>query len=109
MAETIGATTRVSSINGGATGNQRHGLRGAAVILQRTEHWIGVVQIAWTIEIAGVVAAEVVAVGGHGAVAVSRIAVSDDAVLECHRVAAEGEDAAAEGRSVPADGDVAHR
>ena len=71
MTFAIGAAIRVARINRRASREQRDSLCGSAVVLQSSELGIGVVQIATAVEIAGVVAAQVVAVGRHRAGAVS--------------------------------------
>ena len=58
-------------INCRATGKQRDSLRRSAIVSQLPELGIGVIQIASVVEIAGAIAAEVVALRGHRAVKVS--------------------------------------
>ena len=57
----VGAATRVAGINGRAAREQRDSLRRPAIVPQGAELGVGVVQIARTVEIACVIAAQVVA------------------------------------------------
>jgi hypothetical protein len=70
MTLAVGATTRVAGINRRASREQRDSLRGPAVVPQLPELGISVVQVPGATEIAGIVVAQVVAIGGDIAVAV---------------------------------------
>src|ERR1700686_5292498 len=91
MAKVVSAASWVAGINRGAAGEQSHGLCRAAIVPQGTEHWVRVVSITRAIEIAGPIAAQVVAFRGHrdgvgaGAAVSARRAVRNNAVLECGR------------------------
>ena len=71
MALTIRAAARVACINRRASRKQSHRLCRSAVVLQRSELGVGVVPIAAVREVAGTVAAHVVALRSHTAAAVS--------------------------------------
>jgi hypothetical protein len=61
MALAVGAAIRVARINHRASREQRHRLCRSAVVPQLSELRIGVVQVAGAVEIAGVIATQVVA------------------------------------------------
>ena len=85
MTVAVSAATGVARIDRGASREQSHGLGGSAVALQGSEVGVDVVQIAGAIEIASVIAAQVVTVRGQCAVAVSPGIVRDNGVLEYRR------------------------
>lgn len=78
----VGAAIRVARINRGASSKGRHGLGGAAVVLQGPEVGVGIVQVTRGIEAAAVVATEVVPLRGHRALTVASSIARDNAVLE---------------------------
>lgn len=107
----IGAAIRITRINGWTSREQRDRLCRSAIIPQRAEFGVGVVQIARAVKITGAVAAHIVAIRRHSAVAVpTRRAVRDNAVLESRRSidAATGAAEAAV-RAIPTDGAVANQ
>src|SRR6516162_5936988 len=83
MTLAVGAATGVASVNRRANRREGHGLCRSAVVLQRPKQGIGVVHIAGAVEVAAAIAAQVVALRGHGAGAVSTGgAIRDNAVLD---------------------------
>ena len=70
MTQPISTATRVASINRRASREQRDGLGRSAVVLQQSEHGVDVIPVAAVAEVAGAVAAQVVTLRRHGAVAV---------------------------------------
>jgi len=105
----IGAAVRIACLNRRTALKQKDRLGGAAIVAQLAKLGFDVVHIAGAVEVAGVVAAQVVTVGGYGApVAVSTwSAFRDNAVLDRSR--AVGPDAAAVCRAVPAERAVVDR
>src|SRR6516162_6021200 len=80
----VGATAWVASINRWASRKQCHSLRRAAVVLEGTKQWVVIVQITRSVELAGVIAAQVVTMrsDSDGAATIYACVVVDDAVLE---------------------------
>lgn len=104
----VSATERLARINRWASREQSLGLGRPAIVLQGPKHWVGVIEISCVVEITGGIAAQVVALGGDNAAAVSsRTAVCDNAIFEGCRAAVG--DAAADGCAVPANGAAADR
>src|SRR5438445_3922338 len=60
VTEAVGAATRVSGINGRTTREQRNSWRWPAVVPQRAEYGVYIVQVTGAIEVAAVIAAQVV-------------------------------------------------
>ena len=72
-----------AGIDGRAAGKQSMGLRGAAVISERAQMWVGVDEVGGIREAAGAIAIDVVALGGdRAAAAVCSGAVRHDCVLQ---------------------------
>jgi len=84
MTVAVGTATRVASINRWAAGEKSLRLCRAAVVLQGAQHRVDVVHITGAVEVAALVATKIVALGGHGAGAVSPRVVCDNAVLKIH-------------------------
>jgi hypothetical protein len=80
----VGAAAGVACVNCRASREQRNSLGWPAVVPQRAELGVGVVQIARAAEIAGVIAAQVVAMRGHTTAVSARI-IRDNAVTDRHR------------------------
>src|SRR5215471_4047916 len=94
MSQSIRAATRTSGINGRTAREQRNSWGWSAVLPQRAEHGVGIVPVASAVEVAGAIAAQVVAIRDHTSVAVSHRVIRDDAVLD-RRGSVEVGDAAA--------------
>src|SRR6516165_2239950 len=86
MAESVGAAARVAGINRRTPREKRDSLGRPTVIPERSEFRVHIVQVAWAIQVAPVVAAETED-RGHRPVTVTfgkteRVVVRDDAILE---------------------------
>ena len=95
MTLAIGAAFRVAGINRRASGKQRNSLCRPAVVLQGSEFGVGVVQVASPVKVTGAIAAQVVAMGGQSAAAVSPRIVRDNTVLKHRRASLDVENGAA--------------
>ena len=107
MTIAVGTALRVARINRWTTREQRDRLRGSSVVPQRAELGVGVVHVARAVEIAAVITAQVVAVGGHGAMVVavsSQRTVGDYVVLNCDCIARVVVDPAARVCAIAAEG-----
>src|SRR5215472_12232223 len=93
MTIAISAAVRVDCINCRTALQQRDGLCGAAVVAQVAELGVGVVHITGAIEVARIVAAQVVTRGDRGARAVSSSVIRENAVLEGRRRTVKRNDA----------------
>jgi hypothetical protein len=71
MAQVVSAAAWIACINGWTASLQSHGLRLSTIAVQWAELGVGVVEITRLTEIAGTITAQVVALRGHGAIAVS--------------------------------------
>jgi hypothetical protein len=109
MAAAVGAPARVATVDRRASWKESHRRCWSTIVLQASEPGIGVVQITHAIERAAVVAAQVIAIGGQGAVAVSSRIVGDNAVLQHGRTSLDIEDASAVACFIPAERTVADR
>lgn len=89
MTLAVRTATRVARINRRASREQRNRLRWPAVVSQRAEIGRGVVHIAGAIEIASIVAAQVVPLRIDNPAAIMTVNfVGDDAVFNCYRARA---------------------
>lgn len=110
MTMAVGAATRITGINCRASQEFCPGLRRPAIVLQGSELGMDVVQISGAAQMATLVAAKVVALGGNSAGAVSPLKVIRDyAVLECRRAIDPAALDVTGGGAVPRDGTVANR
>ena len=82
MTMPVGAATWVARINRRASSRQGHRLGRSAIIFQRAENGIRVIQIAGAGKGASIIAAQVVSIRGHDSFAVSLRVICDDAVLD---------------------------
>jgi hypothetical protein len=78
------SATGVARINRWTAREKSLRLCRTAVVLKGTQHRIDVVHITGAVEVAALVATKIVALGGHGARAVSPRVVCDNAVLKIH-------------------------
>src|SRR5215469_11238827 len=91
----IAAAVWVAGVDCRASGEQSLSLCRSTVVAEGAEQRVKAVNVTFSIEAAGVVAAQVVALGGDRAVTVSPCAVGDDAVAEYRCAPLHVEDGAA--------------
>ncbi len=79
---TVGTASWVTGIDCWASRPESHRLCGSAIVLQESQHGVGAVQITSVMEVAGVIAAQVVSQGHNACATICSRVVRNNSVLE---------------------------